>query len=71
MCYSPDGKYLGIGSHDNFIYLMDVEDDYKQYAKLKGHSSFITAFDWSQDSSKIRSVCGAYELLFFNVASKK
>ena len=39
--------------------------------KLTGHSSFITAFDWSLDSKYLRSVCGAYELLFFNIDSKK
>lgn len=65
MSYSPDGKYLGVGSHDNNIYILDVEKDYKQLHVLKGHSSFITAFDWSKDSTYIRSVCGAYELLFF------
>lgn len=29
MSYSPDEKYLGVGSHDNFIYLMDVAKNYK------------------------------------------
>lgn len=70
MCYSPNGKYLGVGSHDNHIYILGVEKDYKLLYTLKGHSSFITAFDWSQDSSYIRSVCGAYELLFFNISDK-
>jgi len=71
MSYSPDQKYLGVGSHDNFIYLLEVQGGYKKTHKLSGHSSFITAFDWSQDSGYIRSVCGAYELLFFNVDSMK
>jgi len=30
------------------------------------HNSFITALDWSTDSKHIQSICGAYELLFFN-----
>lgn len=44
---------------------------YERQAILKGHSSFITAFDWSWDSQYIRSVCGAYELLFFNAKMGK
>jgi len=30
----------------------------------QGHSAFITALDWSVDSSAIQSVDGAYEILF-------
>jgi microtubule-associated protein-like 1/2 len=71
MSYSPDEKFLGVGSHDNTIYLLNVDADYSTYAKLSRHSSFITAFDWSLDSTWIRSVCGAYELLFWNVGAKK
>lgn len=47
MSYSPNEKYLAVGSHDNLIYLLDVEKDYEMSHKLKAHSSFITAFDWS------------------------
>ena len=71
MSYSPDAKWLGVGSHDNFIYLLDVAKSYGKVHKLTGHSSFITAFDWSLDSKYLRSNCGAYELLFFNVETMK
>lgn len=71
MSFSPNGKYLGVGSHDNNIYLFDVEKKYKLKHTLKRHSSFITAFDWSLDSKYIRSVCGAYELIFFLVDEGK
>ena len=71
MSYSPNGKYLGVGSHDNNIYLLEVNRDYKKEHKLSGHSSFITAFDWSLDSKYLRSTCGAYELLFFDVNARK
>ena len=70
MVYSPDNKWLAVGSHDNTIYLVDTKYA-KKPIKLTGHSSFITALDWAQDSSYLRSVCGAYELLFFNIGSKK
>lgn len=72
MVYSPDNKYLAVGSHDNTIYLLDTKSySDKKMTKLTGHSSFITSIDWALDSSYIRTVCGAYELLFFNIGSKK
>lgn len=71
MVFSPCGKYLAVGSHDNFIYLMNASKSYKQIIKFTGHSSFVTSIDWSQDSKFLRTVCGAYELLFFNVEDKK
>lgn len=32
---------------------------------MSKHNSFIVSVDWSVDSTYIRSVCGAHELLFF------
>ena len=63
----PDGSYLAIGSHDNFIYLFTVSEDGKQYKKhgrLSGHSSYITHLDWSKDSLHLQSNSGDYELLY-------
>jgi WD40 repeat protein len=65
MEYSPDGSKLAVGSHDNKIYVYSVPD-YQLVGKCQKHNSFITSVDWSADGSYIRSVCGAYELLFFN-----
>lgn len=62
--------WLAVGSHDNTIYLLDTQT-YKKVHKLTGHSSFITGVDFSMDSKWLRSVCGAYELLFFDVGKKK
>ena len=62
--FSPCGKYLAVGSHDNNIYIYD--GDYNHIGTCKGHNSFITALDWSCDSKYVRSNCGAYELLFFD-----
>jgi len=66
MAYSPSGEKLGVGSHDNNIYLYNCPD-YTFYGKLEGHSSFITSFDWSLDSELIRSVSGDYFLNFWNI----
>ena len=40
---------------------------------LRAHNSFVTNLDWSLSSEPayIRSNCGAYELLFFNVDNKR
>jgi len=72
MAYSLDDKHLAVGSHDNMIYLLSTKT-YKEDKKcaLKGHSSFITAVDFDTKSKYVRSVSGAYELLFHSVADKK
>lgn len=69
--YSPCCNYLAAGSHDNNVYVYDVNNDYALYAKFAKHNSFVTSVDWSVDSSYIRSVCGAYEKLYFNVKTKE
>lgn len=73
MSYSPCDNYLAVGSHDNTIYLLETKNynTKSKTCKLHGHSSFLTSIDWALDSSYIRSVCGAYELLFFNAKTKK
>lgn len=32
--YSPCGKYLAVGSHDNAVYIYDVANSYSLYAKF-------------------------------------
>ena len=54
--YSPCGTMLAAGSHDNFIYVYDVENGYSKKFKCKGHTSYITSVDWSEDSSILRTV---------------
>ncbi|KAJ1108721.1 hypothetical protein NDU88_006091 [Pleurodeles waltl] len=69
--YSPDGNFLAIGSHDNFIYIYSVgenERKYSRFGKCSGHSSFITHLDWSKDSKFIMSNSGDYEILYWDVA---
>jgi len=73
MRYSPDGNTLACASHDNAIYLYHTEASgkYKKYAKSKGHSSYIHCLDWSLDNTFLRTVCGAYELLFWSASNGK
>jgi microtubule-associated protein-like 1/2 len=72
MDYNPSGARLAVGSHDNNIYVYTCDKIYAKFAVLKAHTSFVTGFDWSLEDnpSYIRSNCGGYELLFFNVDSK-
>nr|XP_056709443.1 echinoderm microtubule-associated protein-like 3 [Euleptes europaea] len=69
--YSPDGEFLAIGSHDNFIYIYSVgesEHKYTRFGRCMGHSSFITHLDWSKDGKFIMSNSGDYEILYWDVA---
>ncbi|GMH62047.1 hypothetical protein TrLO_g8072 [Triparma laevis f. longispina] len=70
MKYSPDGATLAVGSHDNNIYLLDTKT-YTKRGVCKAHCSFITQLDWSADSKHLQSVCGGYELLFWNAKDGK
>lgn len=69
--YSPDEQFLAVGSHDNCVYVYNVNNNYSLHHKFNKHNSFVTSLDWSIDSTYIRSVCGAYEKLYFNVANKE
>lgn len=66
MDYSPCGKYLAVGSHDDNIYVYKV-DGYKLHGTAGAHNSFLVSLDWSQNSEWLKSVCGAHELLWFKV----
>ncbi|KAG7495720.1 echinoderm microtubule-associated protein-like 3 isoform X1 [Solea senegalensis] len=71
MRYSPDGSFLAVGSHDNFIYIYTVTDSgrrYTRFGKCNGHSSFITHLDWSKDGKYIMSNSGDYEILYWDIA---
>ncbi|XP_061619079.1 echinoderm microtubule-associated protein-like 3 isoform X2 [Phyllopteryx taeniolatus] len=72
MRYSPDGSCLAVGSHDNFIYIYNVTESGRRYArfgKCNGHSSFITHLDWSKDGKYIMSNSGDYEILYWDIAA--
>uniref|UniRef100_A0A8C3FLF6 EMAP like 2 n=1 Tax=Chrysemys picta bellii TaxID=8478 RepID=A0A8C3FLF6_CHRPI len=65
----PDGSYLAVGSHDNFVYVYGVSEDGRKYSrvgKCSGHSSFITHLDWAADSSCFVTNSGDYEILYWD-----
>lgn len=66
--YAPDGNFLAIGSHDDYIYIYAVTENGRKYSrvgKCSGHSSFITHLDWSVDSQYLMSNSGDYEILYW------
>uniref|UniRef100_A0A8C7RAR7 EMAP like 1 n=1 Tax=Oncorhynchus mykiss TaxID=8022 RepID=A0A8C7RAR7_ONCMY len=66
--FAPDGNFLAIGSHDNYIYIYAVGESGRKYGrvgKCSGHFSFITHLDWSVDSQYLVSNSGDYEILYW------
>lgn len=72
MKFDPSGDFLAVGSHDSVVDIYDTSAlaDGGGVPPLvgtcRGHSSFITHLDWSEDGQSIRTNCGAYELLFWD-----
>ena len=52
--YSPDGKYLCMGSMDNSPQMWDM-DDYKLLYQLKGHTGPVPCIDFSRDGRLVAS----------------
>lgn len=69
--FSPNNHMLAIGSHDNFIDIYSIQIiqptkyviasfSMRQIKRCRGHTSYITHLDWSDDNRLIKSTCGAY-----------
>ena len=72
--FSPDGRQVATGSHENTIDLFDVRNKKSPYhhrKKLTGHSSSIKKLDWSADSLILQSNCAAYEILYWDAIKGK
>ncbi|XP_032367934.1 echinoderm microtubule-associated protein-like 2 isoform X2 [Etheostoma spectabile] len=72
--YSPDGNFLAVASHDNFVYIYAVTENGRKYSrvgKCTGHSSFVTHLDWSADSQYLVTNSGDYEILFWEASNCK
>lgn len=73
--FSPDGKWIAVGNADNGMDVYSVPGkssrnrgtQFKKEAKFEGHSSFINHLDWSADSKKLQTNCGAHELLYWSL----
>ena len=71
MKFSPDGQYLVVTSHNNWLYLFEVPKFSKPIRYFSKSSSFITHVDWSLDSQAIRTNDASYELMYYTVGDGK
>ena len=71
--FSPNGKQLAVASRDNNIYIYNVVNgrDFEFNGACRGHSSYVTHLDWSEDSTTLQSNDGSYELLYWNTEDAK
>jgi WD40 repeat protein len=74
MKYSPDGKFLAVGAHDDtiYIYAISAKGDYSLHTKFEYiHSSAITAMDWTLDSVYLRAIDQAYGKQFYDIVKEE
>lgn len=67
--FSPDDKTLAVASHDNKLYLLDVDGGYTVRGAGSKSPSFLTRVDWSASGEVCRVTTGAHEVLFYDGAS--
>eukprot|EP00794_Sanderia_malayensis_P008064 gene8064-8927_t len=68
--FSPDGKFVGVASHDNMLDIYSVRRG-KRCATCRGSSSYLTHFDWDIRGEMIQTNSGAREHLLFEAPSGK
>merc|ERR1712008_572211 len=67
--FSPDGKFLELGSRDGILYIYQVSNGYKKYHRMGRclvPTTNVTHVDWSADSTHIQCTSGDCELSFWN-----
>ena len=72
--FSPDGSKLAVASRDNNIYIYNCltdDGDFQIIGVCRGHSSYVTHIDWSEDSTSLQSNDGTYELLYWDANTAK
>ena len=63
--FSPDGRWLALGSHDHNIYLHDGKNFECRHV-LGKHNAIVLNLDWTSDSRYLHSTCAGHELLFWD-----
>lgn len=71
--FSPNSEWIAVGNADNGVDVYSVpgygnsNTNFKRVCKFEGHSSFIAHLDWTEDSKKVQTNCGAHELLYWKL----
>eukprot|EP01114_Cavostelium_apophysatum_P005619 TRINITY_DN1680_c0_g1_i2.p1 TRINITY_DN1680_c0_g1~~TRINITY_DN1680_c0_g1_i2.p1 ORF type:complete len:1023 (-),score=268.98 TRINITY_DN1680_c0_g1_i2:52-3120(-) len=65
--FSPDGSLLAVGAHDGTIEIFNAQKNYAKISTFKGHTSYVSHLDWSDDSKVVQSDSGSYEHLYWDV----
>ena len=60
--YSPNGNFLAVASHDNYIDIYDCRDSYNRLSRCKGHTSYVTCIDWSKTAKYCRAIVAHMKL---------
>lgn len=67
LAYSPSGKWLAVGSHDNGIYVYSVYDRYDLVHKLIGRNGPVASIDWSKDEAYLNSCDVNYQVCLWHL----
>jgi WD40 repeat protein len=68
--FSPDQRYIAVGSNDKNIYIFAFPK-VEIHCQFDASSSPISHMDWSIDSRYLRSNDGANELFYYDVATSQ
>lgn len=58
---------LAVGSKDNLIHILSVDDSYRHVATCKGHTTSIKNMDFSSDGKVLQTTDSCKEILYWDV----
>ena len=68
--FSRKSRYLAVASSDKLIYLYDARDNaFEKIGQCRGHLSFVTRIDFSNDEQYMRTNCNDGDLLYWTCSS--